>query len=277
MALGGADEIYVLGGVQALAALALGTETIPRVDLLVGPGQRLRRRGQAPAVRRGRHRPARRPDRDPRHRRRARRPGDRRGRPGRAGRARPDLAGGAHHHRRPSSPSGSRAEVERQLAGELPDRRDRRAPPGATTARSTSSTRPSRPRRCADALRLRARRDPDRASRAGTSSGCATTARCSSARARPSPTATRRSARTTCCRRPARRATRGGLWVGKFLKTVTHQEVRDAARRVRRIGEVCARQCRVEGFEAHARSLRRARSKRAGRCEPSASTGGTPS
>src|SRR5215207_4093449 len=38
MHLGGADEIYVLGGVQALAALSLGTETIPRVDLLVGPG-----------------------------------------------------------------------------------------------------------------------------------------------------------------------------------------------------------------------------------------------
>ena len=38
MHLAGADEIYVLGGVQALAALALGTETIGRVDLLVGPG-----------------------------------------------------------------------------------------------------------------------------------------------------------------------------------------------------------------------------------------------
>src|SRR5918997_4169033 len=38
MARGGADEVYVLGGVQALAALALGTETIPRVDLLVGAG-----------------------------------------------------------------------------------------------------------------------------------------------------------------------------------------------------------------------------------------------
>jgi sulfopropanediol 3-dehydrogenase len=38
MALAGADEIYVLGGVQALAALALGTESIPRVALLVGPG-----------------------------------------------------------------------------------------------------------------------------------------------------------------------------------------------------------------------------------------------
>lgn len=38
MSLAGADEIYVLGGVQAVAALALGTETIDRVDLLTGPG-----------------------------------------------------------------------------------------------------------------------------------------------------------------------------------------------------------------------------------------------
>ncbi len=38
MVLGGADEIYVMGGVQAVAALALGTETINAVDMLVGPG-----------------------------------------------------------------------------------------------------------------------------------------------------------------------------------------------------------------------------------------------
>ncbi|MCL4800271.1 MAG: histidinol dehydrogenase [Burkholderiales bacterium] len=38
MVLGGADEIYVLGGVQAVAAMALGTETIGPVDMLVGPG-----------------------------------------------------------------------------------------------------------------------------------------------------------------------------------------------------------------------------------------------
>ncbi|MEQ7125351.1 histidinol dehydrogenase [Actinopolymorpha sp. B11F2] len=38
MALAGADEIYLLGGVQAVAALALGTETIDRVDLIAGPG-----------------------------------------------------------------------------------------------------------------------------------------------------------------------------------------------------------------------------------------------
>jgi sulfopropanediol 3-dehydrogenase len=34
----GADEIYVLGGIQAVAAMAIGTETIKPVDMLVGPG-----------------------------------------------------------------------------------------------------------------------------------------------------------------------------------------------------------------------------------------------
>jgi sulfopropanediol 3-dehydrogenase len=34
----GADDIYLLGGVQAVAALAVGTETIGRVDLIAGPG-----------------------------------------------------------------------------------------------------------------------------------------------------------------------------------------------------------------------------------------------
>jgi sulfopropanediol 3-dehydrogenase len=38
MHLAGADEIYLLGGVQAVAALACGTETIPAVNLLAGPG-----------------------------------------------------------------------------------------------------------------------------------------------------------------------------------------------------------------------------------------------
>ena len=38
MVLGGADEIHVLGGVQAIAAMGLGTETIARVDMLCGPG-----------------------------------------------------------------------------------------------------------------------------------------------------------------------------------------------------------------------------------------------
>jgi sulfopropanediol 3-dehydrogenase len=53
---------------------------------------------------------------------------------------------------------------------------------------------------------------------------------------------------------PTSRAARytGGLWVGKFLKTVTYQECDEEASVV--IGDVCARQCRIENFEAHARS-----------------------
>ena len=38
MHLGGAHEIYVLGGIQAVGAMAIGTETIEPVHMLVGPG-----------------------------------------------------------------------------------------------------------------------------------------------------------------------------------------------------------------------------------------------
>jgi sulfopropanediol 3-dehydrogenase len=38
MHLAGADEIYVLGGVQALAAMAYGTDEMQPVDMIVGPG-----------------------------------------------------------------------------------------------------------------------------------------------------------------------------------------------------------------------------------------------
>ena len=38
MHLGGADEIYLLGGIQAVGAMAIGTDEIKSVDMLVGPG-----------------------------------------------------------------------------------------------------------------------------------------------------------------------------------------------------------------------------------------------
>ena len=38
MHLAGADEIYVLGGIQAIAAMAIGTETIAPVAMIAGPG-----------------------------------------------------------------------------------------------------------------------------------------------------------------------------------------------------------------------------------------------
>jgi histidinol dehydrogenase len=37
-ALCGADEVYAMGGAQAVAAFAYGTESVPRVDVIVGPG-----------------------------------------------------------------------------------------------------------------------------------------------------------------------------------------------------------------------------------------------
>ncbi|KAL4768636.1 histidinol dehydrogenase [Aspergillus nidulans var. acristatus] len=45
----------------------------------------------------------------------------------------------------------------------------------------------------------------------------------------------------------------GGLWVGKYLKTVTYQEVTDA-KASGELGRLCGRAARAEGFEGHARS-----------------------
>lgn len=38
MSMAGADRLFLLGGVQAVAAMAVGTASVPRVDLLAGPG-----------------------------------------------------------------------------------------------------------------------------------------------------------------------------------------------------------------------------------------------
>lgn len=38
MHLAGADQIFIVGGIQAVAAMAIGTETIPKVDFIAGPG-----------------------------------------------------------------------------------------------------------------------------------------------------------------------------------------------------------------------------------------------
>lgn len=40
MHLAGADEIFIVGGVQAVAAMAVGTESIAKVDFLAGPGNK---------------------------------------------------------------------------------------------------------------------------------------------------------------------------------------------------------------------------------------------
>ena len=43
----GVDEVWAVGGPQAIAALAYGTETIRRVDKIAGPGNAVRERGEA--------------------------------------------------------------------------------------------------------------------------------------------------------------------------------------------------------------------------------------
>lgn len=48
----GVDKVFLCGGAQAVAALAFGTEKIPKVDKIVGPGQYLCCHGQKIALRR---------------------------------------------------------------------------------------------------------------------------------------------------------------------------------------------------------------------------------
>src|SRR3989449_3839512 len=73
MAMAGADEIYVLGGVQAVAAMALGTATIAPVDMIVGAGNAHVAQGERPLFGGVGNDP---PPRPPRIPLRAARPGD---------------------------------------------------------------------------------------------------------------------------------------------------------------------------------------------------------
>ena len=249
MHLAGADEIYVLGGVQALAALALGTETIDPVDFLVGPGNAYVVEAKRRLFGKVGHRPRRRPDGDPRRRRRDGRPGDRRRRPARPGRARPGLAGGA------------RDDVAGARRGDAaPDRRAARdacRPPrsrrgrGRTTARSSSSTRTTR--RSPPPTRTRFEHveiqtaDPRWYLERMRNYGALFLGEATTVAYGDKTIGTNHILPTGGAARYT-----GGLWVGKFLKTVTFQECDDAASAM--IGEICARQCRIENFEGHARS-----------------------
>ena len=112
-ALAGVDEVYRVGGAQAIAALAYGTETIRPVDVIVGPGQRVRRGGEAPG-------------RDRRRRSTASR--DRR-----RSRSSPT---------RPSTRPGSRPTCSRRPSTVRAARR--RSSPGTRTSPSASSSRSTR-------------------------------------------------------------------------------------------------------------------------------------
>jgi sulfopropanediol 3-dehydrogenase len=79
--LSGADRIFRVGGAQAIAAMAFGTESIPAVDKIVGPGNAFVNEAKRQVFGPGRHRPVGGAERDLCCRRRDRRSGDDRHRP----------------------------------------------------------------------------------------------------------------------------------------------------------------------------------------------------
>jgi sulfopropanediol 3-dehydrogenase len=250
MHLAGADEIYVLGGVQALAALALGTESIQRVDMLVGPGNAFVAEAKRQLF-------------------------------GEVGidllagpteilviadeHADPqivaaDLIGQAEHG--PTSPAALittsarlaervEAELERQLHADLPTAETARA-----AWREHGSIRvldsPEEAAAAADELAYEhveiLTREPRWYLERIGNYGAIFLGEGTTVAYGDKTIGTNHVLPTAGGARYS-----GGLWVGKFLKTVTHQEVRDAGTSAQ-IGEICARQCRLEGFEGHARS-----------------------
>ncbi len=113
--LAGADVIYCLGGVQAVGAMALGTQNIAAVDMLVGPGNAFVAEAKRQLFGRVGIDLFAGPDRDPGDRRRHRRRGDVRHRSAGAGRTRSDVAGDPAHHVTRAG-AGHLREVERLLA-----------------------------------------------------------------------------------------------------------------------------------------------------------------
>ncbi|MBS1679733.1 MAG: histidinol dehydrogenase [Actinobacteria bacterium] len=250
MHLAGADEIYVLGGVQALAALAIGTDTIPRVSMLVGPGNSYVAEAKRQLF----------------------------GEVGIDLLAGPteilvvadesadprivaaDLIGQAEHG--PTSPGALittspdlaervESEIERQLGGDLAT---------AETASKAWSDHgkvyvvesPEQAIAKADELAYEhveiLTEDPRFYLERMTNYGALFLGEGTTVAYGDKTIGTNHVLPTSGAARYT-----GGLWVGKFLKTVTHQEVRHPTSSAR-IGEICARQCRVEGFEGHARS-----------------------
>ncbi|HST42966.1 MAG TPA: histidinol dehydrogenase [Conexibacter sp.] len=248
MQLAGADEIRILGGVQAIAAMAVGTETIGRVDVLAGPGNAYVAEAKRQLY----------------------------GEVGidlfagpteilviADGSADPeivaaDLLGQAEHG--PTSPAvlistservanETLAEIERQLAT-LPTAdvagpawRDHGAVHVVATPEEAAALADDYAYEHVEVLTAEPRWFLDRLRNYGAlflGEGT-TVAYGDKAIGTNHVLPTAGAARYT-----------GGLWVGKYLKTVTYQEC-DPAASVR-IGEICARQCRLEQFEGHARS-----------------------
>jgi sulfopropanediol 3-dehydrogenase len=246
MHLGGADEIHVLGGVQAMAAMALGTESMEPVDMLVGPGNAYVAEAKRQLF----------------------------GRVGIDLLAGPtetliiaddscdvemavvDLLGQAEHG--PTSPAilltnspelaaAAPAEVERQLAT-LPT-----APIASLAWRDYGEIIlcDTLEEMVAEADRIASEhvqvmtRDPDYFLRNMTNYGALFLGPMTNVSYGDKVIGTNHTL-------PTGKAARytGGLWVGKFLKTCTYQRITNAASSVK-IGEYCSRLCALEGFAGH--------------------------
>jgi sulfopropanediol 3-dehydrogenase len=245
MALGGADEIYLLGGIQAVAAMGLGTETIAPVDMLVGPGNAFVAEAKRQLF----------------------------GRVGIDLLAGPtetliiaddtadvemcatDLLGQAEHG--PTSPAvllttskkiaeGIEAEIERQLAV-LPTAdiasvawRDH----GQVILCDTDEELVSEADRIASEHVQVLTREPRWFLDRMTNYGALFLGKETNVAYGDKVIGTNHTL-------PTKRAARytGGLWVGKFLKTVTYQQVSPEATAM--IGEYCSRLCAIENFAGH--------------------------
>ena len=187
----GIDEVYAVGGAQAIAALAYGTETMPAVDKIVGPGNRWVTAAKLLVSGRVGDRPP----------GRAQRGADRRRRDGRRrSSARPTCSRRPSTGPTPSAFSSRRARSSRTTV----ERARRRA---GSRSRSRSSARSTRRSRAPTSTR------PSTSSStsptpSGSLRGCGTRARSSSERRRPRSSATTRRAPTTCCRRAVSRGRR---------------------------------------------------------------------
>ncbi len=246
MHLGGADDIYVLGGVQAVAAMALGTESMEPVDMLVGPGNAYVAEAKRQLF-------------------------------GRVGidllagptetliiaddtcdaeMAVTDLLGQAEHG--PTSPAvlltnspalaaAVPGEVERQLA------KLSTAPVASVAWRDYGEIIlcDTYDEMVAEADRIASEhvqvmtRDPDYFLANMTNYGALFLGPMTNVSYGDKVIGTNHTL-------PTQKAARytGGLWVGKFLKTCTYQRVTNAASSVK-IGEYCSRLCALEGFAGH--------------------------
>ncbi len=248
MHLGGADEIYCVGGVQAVMAMALGTRQIAPVDMLVGPGNAYVAEAKRQLF-------------------------------GRVGidllagptetliiaddscdaeMAATDLLGQAEHG--PSSPAillttsealarAVPAEIERQLAllSTAPVARVAWQDYGEIILCDTDAEMVREADRIASEHVQVMTRDPDYFLQHMTNYGALFLGHRTNVSYGDKVIGTNHTL-------PTMKAARytGGLWVGKFIKTCTYQRVLTDEASVM-VGEYCSRLCALEGFEGHQR------------------------